>query len=302
MMFELRVLDGQHQGAALPLFGEQWSMGAHPDTDLSLSDPGIAEWHVWLRLAGGQWLVQAEQGLVQNVDGQFVAQISDLPLNVPFSIGQIRLCVTRADQPWPKAPAVTAPEPAPAPASEAPPTLTLSSISRSQQKRLISLVVVGAVIITAIGMVTNGERQAQASLMPPVVSKHELGSPYEVRQQLLKMLGERELGHRISLQVINGQVTLSGDVSRDEVELVSRMLSRFGEQFDTSVPVLSRVSEHNSVLPFKILQIVGGPNGHVVLDQGSRLFVGDEVEGLRLVMIDNTKVVFDGVQRFEVRW
>jgi len=125
--------------------------------------------------------VQAEQGLVQNVDGQFVAQISDLPLNVPFSIGQIRLCVTRADQPWPKAPVVTAPEPAPA--SEAPPTLTLSSISRSQQKRLISLVVVGAVIITAIGMVTNGERQAQASLMPPVVSKHELGSPYEVRQQ-----------------------------------------------------------------------------------------------------------------------
>jgi len=151
-------------------------------------------------------------------------------------------------------------------------------------------------------MVTNGERQAQASLMPPVVSKHELGSPYEVRQQLLKMLGERELGHRISLQVINGQVTLSGDVSRDEVELVSRMLSRFGEQFDTSVPVLSRVSEHSSVLPFKILQIVGGPNGHVVLDQGSRLFVGDEVEGLRLVMIDNTKVVFDGVQRIEVRW
>jgi len=53
MMFELRVLDGQHQGAALPLFGEQWSMGAHPDTDLSLYDPGIAEWHVWLRLAGG---------------------------------------------------------------------------------------------------------------------------------------------------------------------------------------------------------------------------------------------------------
>jgi len=55
-------------------------------------------------------------------------------------------------------------------------------------------------------------------------------------------------------------------------------------------------------LPFKILQIVGGPNGHVVLDQGSRLFVGDEVEGLRLVLIDNTKVVFDGLQRFEVRW
>jgi len=68
------------------------------------------------------------------------------------------------------------------------------------------------------------------------------------------------------------------------------------------VPVLSRVRELSGELPFKILQIVGGPNGHVVLDQGRRLFVGDEVEGLRLVLIDNTKVVFDGVQRFEVRW
>ena len=39
--------------------------------------------------------------------------------------------------------------------------------------------------------------------MPAVVRKQELASPFEVRQQLLKMLGERELGPRVSLQVIN---------------------------------------------------------------------------------------------------
>jgi type III secretion protein D len=138
--------------------------------------------------------------------------------------------------------------------------------------------------------------------MPPVVRKNELGSPYDVRQQLLKMLNERELINRISLQLVNGQVVLDGHVSQDDVELVSRMLSRFGEQFDTAVPVISRVKLRDSTLPFKILQIVGGPNGHVVLEQGNRLFVGDEVDGLRLVLIDNTKVVFDGQQRFEVRW
>ena len=33
-MYELRVLDGLHQGAALPLFGEQWSLGANADADL----------------------------------------------------------------------------------------------------------------------------------------------------------------------------------------------------------------------------------------------------------------------------
>jgi type III secretion protein D len=62
------------------------------------------------------------------------------------------------------------------------------------------------------------------------------------------------------------------------------------------------VSEGSSQPPFKITQIVGGPNGHVVLEDGRRLFLGDEVDGLRLVAIDNAKVIFDGQRRYEVRW
>lgn len=301
-MFELRVLNGRHQGAALPLFGEQWSIGAQADADLVLSDAGIVEQHARLRLIDSNWRVQAEAGLLHGADGQALAQIPNLALNTPFSVGGIRLCVTSADQPWPQAPA-PAPSPPPSPpASEPSRELKLSSISNMQQKRLLSLVLLGAVVIMVMGMITTGDKEAQASLMPPVVQKSELGSPFEVRQQLLKMLSERELGHRVSMQVINGQVALSGDVSQEDVELVSRMLSRFGEQFDSAVPVISRVRVRDGSLPFKILQIVGGPNGHVVLEEGARLFVGDEVEGLRLVLIDNNKVVFDGEQRYEVRW
>lgn len=277
-------------------------IGAHPDADLSLYDEGVAERHVVLRCIEQRWSVQAQEGLVRANDGQLLAQIADLALDVPFSIGSIRLCITLADQPWPQSPDAAPIAPPVRPVNEAVPTLMLSSISGTQQKRLISLVVVVAAIIMAVGLASTGEHEAQASLMPVHSQKSELDSPYEVRQQLLKMLNERELGNRIRLQVINGQVTLDGDVAQEEVGLVSRMLSRFGEQFDTPVPVISRVKERSSGLPFKILQIVGGPNGHVVLDEGSRLFVGDEVDGLRLVLIDNTKVVFDGVQRYEVRW
>lgn len=300
MMFELRVLDGRHQGAALPLFGEQWSIGAHADADLVLIDPGIAEQHAWLRLIDSNWSVQAEAGLLQDADGQVLAQIAHLALNVTFLVGNVRLCVTLADEPWPQPPA-PAPDVSPQ-VSEPVSVLKLSAISHSQQKRLISLVLVVTVIFIVVGVASTGKPEAQASLMPPVVRKHELASPFEVRQQLLKMLGERELSQRVSLQVINGQVALSGDVSQDDVELVARMLSRFGEQFDSAVPVISRVRARDGALPFKIVQIVGGPNGHVVLEEGSRLFVGDEIDGLRLVLIDNSKVVFDGVQRYEVRW
>ncbi len=300
MMFELRVLDGLHQGAALPLFGEQWSIGAHADADLVLNDPGIAGQHARLRLIDSNWSVQAEAGLLQDADGQVLAQIARLALNVTFLVGSVRLCVTLADEPWPQAPAAVAP--ASPRVNEPARALKLSAIPHSQQKRLITLVLVVTVIFIVVGMASTGKPEALASLMPPVVQKQELASPFEVRQQLLKMLSERELSQRVGLQVINGQVALSGDVSQDEVDLVARMLSRFGEQFDSAVPVISRVRVRDGTLPFKIVQIVGGPNGHVVLEEGSRLFVGDEVDGLRLVLIDNSKVVFDGVQRYEVRW
>lgn len=304
MMFELRVLDGLHQGAALPLFGDEWSIGAHADADLVLNDSGIAEQHARLRFIDSNWSVQAEAGLLRGADGQVLAQIARLEVSVPFLVGTVRLCVALADHPWPQAPA---PAPAAVPTSSRPSvdpvrTLTLSSISHSQQKRLLSLVLVVTIIIMAVGMASTGEREAQASLMPPEVKKSELGSPFEVRQQLLKMLNERELDHRVSLQVINGQVALNGDVSQEDVDLVARMLSRFGEQFDSDVPVISRVRVRDSAPPFRIVQIVGGPNGHVVLEDGGRLFVGDELDGLRLVLIDNSKVIFDGAQRYEVRW
>uniref|UniRef100_UPI003FD7AC28 FHA domain-containing protein n=2 Tax=Pseudomonas TaxID=286 RepID=UPI003FD7AC28 len=102
-MFELRVLEGLNQGAALPLFGEQWSLGCHADADLLLNDAGVVEHHAQLRLIDGFWSVQAEAGLLQSSSGQALAQIADLALNTPFSLGSIRLCVALADQPWPRA-------------------------------------------------------------------------------------------------------------------------------------------------------------------------------------------------------
>lgn len=300
MMFELRVLDGLHQGAALPLFGEQWSIGAHAEADLVLSDPGIAERHALLRLAGSTWSVQAQAGLLQDAKEQVVAQITQLALGEQFAVGVIRLYVALADQPWPKAPVPATP--AKLMAKETPMTLKLSALGPSQQKRLISVVLVVAVIIMLVGIASTGERDPQASLMPTVPQKTELASPFEVRQQLLNMLSERDLSQRVSLQVINGQVALNGDVSEEDLALVTRMLDRFGELFDSVVPVISRVRARDNELPFKIVQIIGGANGHVVLEDGTRLYVGDQVDDLRLVMIDNSKVVFEGAQRYEVRW
>lgn len=299
-MFELRVLNGLHQGAALPLFGEQWSVGASADADLVLCDPGIAGRHISLYQAEQRWRVQAEEGLVQDGEGRVVAQICDLALDAPFSIGGILLCVAFSDQPWPQEPEPVVLLPVASP--DVPSNLALGSLPQSTQKRWLGILLVIAILIAAIGMVSTDEREAQASLMPAAGGKTDLASASEVRQTLMKMLDERELSRQVTLQVINGQITLNGLVSEDELALLARMLDRFAERFNTPVPVLSRVRERNDQLPFKIVQIVSGAHGHVVLEEGRRLFLGDEVDGLRLVSIDNNKVIFDGQQRYEVSW
>lgn len=297
-MFELRVLNGSQQGAALPLFGEQWCVGTRPDADLVLYDPAVAGRHVWLRRVAERWCVQAEEGLVQDDSGQVLAQIADLAADLPFSIGGIRLCVSLADQPWPREPEPVVLETF----HETPPELPLSTMPRSTQKRWMGGLLVVAVLVTAVGMMSTDDHQPQASLMQAASQKTDLATAPEVRQQLLKMLNERDLAQRVTLQMINGQVSLNGDVTQEQMALLSRMLARFGEQFESPVPVMSRVREGSSQPPFKITQIVGGANGHVVLEGGQRLFLGDEVEGLRLVSIDNGRLIFDGQQRYEVRW
>lgn len=297
-MFELRVLNGSQQGAALPLFGEQWCIGSSAEADLVLYDPAIAGRHVWLRRIAERWCVQAEEGLVQDDSGQLLAQIADLSADLPFFISGIRLCVSLADQPWP-----LEPEPVVQETSRvAPPELPLSTMSKATQKRWMGGLLVVAILVTAAGMMNTDDHQPQASLMQAASQKIDLATAPEVRHQLLKMLNERDLAQRVTLEMINGQVSLNGDVTQEQMALLSRMLARFGEQFESPVPVMSRVREGSSQPPFKITQIVGGANGHVVLEGGQRLFLGDEVEGLRLVSIDNGRLIFDGRQRYEVRW
>lgn len=297
-MFELRVLNGTQQGAALPLFGEQWCIGASSEADLVLHDPAIAQRHVWVRRVGDRWSVQAEAGLMEDASGTLVAQIADLAADLPFSISGIRLCVSLADQPWP-----IEPEPVVQQAlHDTPQDLPLSTMPKSTQKRWMGALLLVAILVMAVGMMNGQDSQPEAAMMQAAAQRIDLASAPEVRQQLLKMLNERDLAQRVTLQVVNGQVSLNGEVSQEQMALLSRMLARFTEQFDSPVPVMSRVREGSSQPPFKIVQIVGGPNGHVVLQGGQRLFLGDEVDGVRLVSIDNGRLVFDGLHRYEVRW
>lgn len=98
-MFELRVLTGLHRGAALPLYGNAWRIGAADDADLVLYDPGIAPYHGQLEKSADGWALSAQDGTVCNAEGHAVEQIDALPPGTPFSLGQIWLCIVAAETP-----------------------------------------------------------------------------------------------------------------------------------------------------------------------------------------------------------
>ncbi|AOA09062.1 hypothetical protein BFC21_13725 [Pseudomonas sp. TMW 2.1634] len=290
MLFELRVLSGLHEGAALPLFGECWSIGAHQDADLELYDPGVAARHARLHGMAGRWTVQAQEGLLQDDAGTVRAQIADLAPGRAFAIGGIRLCVADTQSAWLDKPADAVAQPgAPIPAG-------------SKSKWLAPGILVLVPILMALAWQPMGSVPALAPQPSPASNKRQLETAAQVHQQLLKMLIERDLGNTVRLQVAADRITLGGDVGQDSLALVTRMLERFEVQFETPVTIVNQVQQTSTVLPFRIVQIIGGQKAHVVLADGRRLFFGDEVQGLRLTAIDNRRVLFEGRQRHEVNW
>ena len=290
VLFELRVLSGLHEGAALPLFGECWSIGAHQDADLELYDPGVAARHARLHGLAGRWTVQAQEGLLQDDAGTVRAQIADLAPGRAFAIGGIRLCVADTQSAWLDEPADAVAQPG------APVT------AGSKSKWLAPGILVLVPILMALAWQPMGTAPALAPQPSSASNKRQLVTTAQVHQQLLKMLIERDLGNAVRLQVAADRITLGGEVGQDSLALVSRMLERFEVQFETPVAIINQVQQASTVLPFRIVQIIGGPKAHVVLADGRRLFFGDEVQGLRLTAIDNRRVLFEGRQRHEVNW
>ena len=297
LLFELRVLSGLHLGAALPLFGECWSIGAHQDADLELYDPGVEALHARLHCMDGCWTVQAQEGLLQDGTGTARAQIADLAPGALFSIGGIQLCVANTQSAWVDEPAEVA-----GLQSEAVFDHPITVPAGRKNKWLALAMSVSVLILAVLAWQPLNTAQALSPMPSAVSDKRQLVTTLQVHQQLLKMLIERELGNVIRLQVGDDRITLVGDVGKDSLALVSRMLDRFEAQFATPVAIINQVQEISTALPFRIVQIIGGKKAHVVLADGRRLFFGDEADGLRLTAIDTRRVLFEGKQRYEVSW
>lgn len=325
-MFELRVLNGQHQGAALPLVGEQWSIGSAAQQDLALDDPGVRSLHCRLQRLGDSWTLSPEEGRVDDEQGN--AQTSgELTLNTAFMLGSVWLCVSAANDAWPAVPVVIAPPPdaaaEPKPEVERRGAPLEKIKSRAQWLNRTTGIVAG-VLISVIGSAWSLTRTAPmtsdlktAQLAPATVNKAPLTSASgltpamdkrihlantdAVRRQLNTMLSDRLLND-VSIEETPQGLVLNGDLKEESLLVYQRMLQSFKDRYQSPTTVLDNVATVRSGLPFVIVQIMTGPRAHLVTADGRRLYVGDELDGLRLTRIDDQRLQFDGDRHIEVNW
>lgn len=304
-LYELRVLTGLHRGAALPLNGEQWSIGSSSGADLALYDPGIKDRHCMLRLVDETWSLASSEGPVTDSEGHKVEAISQLEPGTPFAVNGVWLSVISANTEWP---AEDDEETSPA-TEDAEPQPAMLSAERDAQPVKAPRSLLGPMLLVASLLVFVGalmwllKREDPAPPAPQKPSRVVLKDATEVKNVLLKMLTERELQKRVTVAEEQGKLFLHGDFDEDDLlQSTSRMLLRFERQYSSPIQVLNALPTATAELPFTIIQISNTRLASILTSDGRRLFLGDEVDGVRFVDINEHKLVFEGERRVEVSW
>ncbi|AXF77212.1 type III secretion system inner membrane ring subunit SctD [Erwinia tracheiphila] len=306
-MHELRVLTGLHRGAALPLSGEQWWIGAAEDADLALYDPGIKDRHCQLLKTLHGWAVKALEGPLNDNEGRRCEELTDLKPGTAFALGHIWLSIVSAATPWPEEPVEAvqeeAAEPALAETAEVPsavePTRSVKEPLPLWVKAIYLLLALLLVMMLESWLFNASEASPSA---PPAPGKPPLAGVDRTRRILTSMLLDRGLDKRVTLTSDKNNITMTGNLSDEDNQRLQRMMRTLYHHYDVRQIIHNEASTISSHLPFNIVQITSGPHANIVTDGGQRIFIGDEVDQLRLVAINTDSIEFAGRESIRVKW
>lgn len=110
-MLELRILNGLHRGATLPLDGQAVNIGACDAADVVMADHGIEADHALLTPNGDAWLLTSAGGAVYAADSGRAQERVDLRAGECARVGDIWLSIAWPDAPWEAPPPLPDPEP-----------------------------------------------------------------------------------------------------------------------------------------------------------------------------------------------
>lgn len=345
-MQELRILNGYHRGATLPLAdsGER-ILGAQEDADVVLADPGIVGQHARLALTPDGWTLTAMDGCLRRADSNQPESALQLAFGELARADRIWLTVVDQDAPWTDPPpepvgtphasgeqeatsadhetassdalplpatdedepqAQHAPAPTPDEAAAAEPALA----RRGRGYRMVLLPFFMATALTGAAAYAlsshpapaDEQARARAEELKRLAALPRKLPAAELEAALRKRLAEVDLLSRVTLDLHEGAWTLRGAMGEDDAERLQRMLRDFAKAYVIDFPVDVKIGSPESMLPFRIVQVLNGSDPSIVTDDGRRLYVGDEYRGVRLAAVAGNQIRFTGKHALNVSW
>ncbi|MDR3431845.1 MAG: FHA domain-containing protein [Rouxiella aceris] len=294
-MIELRVLSGLHQGAALPLYGSSWTIGNSEENDLYLSDPQISASHCRLLYEHNAWWIQPAEGEVSRNNGESITMPEQLLLGHYFYVGDLALCLDAAENLWDyKIQTVEKSAISPDPQRQA--METENNRPKKSKTTLSLLVIVALALFFALNslLITNENVAASQKMIP--------NNKIDTEDKLRKQLRDQGLTLRVIVEKTENELIVKGNLSKEEFSIVQRIINKIQQAKDPRYQIKNETHIYQPELPFKIVQISLGSSPNIVTDTGQRIFIGDEIAGLRLMTITDTQVEFAGDESIKVNW
>lgn len=300
-MLELRVLNGVHKGAILPLCEGSITIGSSDSCDLTIYESNIEPTHFTLHFDGKVCSLLHQNGEVLDITNTAIEIGQTLLPNSPCRIGQTWFVYTSSDEAWLDESGPTLQTEATEQEKETPPDTAHTIKAKSKRWILASMAVLVLLFGTMMTvLLAKGSEELNSIEIEPSIPVLDASG---VMKQLSEMLEERGLDAMTKVEMTDEMnVAIKGRIDLTSSGVLKRMLRRFKRTFMTQVRIDDQVIVTEQGLPFEVKTIVAGKTPHVVTNNRDILFLGDEKEGYRLVDISEDRVIFDGVSRVEVVW
>ena len=120
------------------------------------------------------------------------------------------------------------------------------------------------------------------------------------KDALERMLGAAGLTSSVAVKWDGSVVDVRATINSRSVPQFEQLMLEFERDFGSCCKVLAKVVPPWSLLPFRIREVVTGPDGWIVTDAGERVLVGGTVGGYTLNRAGPDKVVLSGPRDVEI--
>jgi type III secretion protein D len=317
-MLELRILSGLNRGAAMTIEDTHTlKIGSAEDSDVLILDYGIADNHLTLEYQDGE-LVLTPIDEVRSQDGSYITEPIIVERLHCFYLKGIWIGIAEESDDWSIFDTL--------PTSL--PDASLSLLQENEQYHIEPIKMSWKSKVFAIGGLLMLASWATASVFLPrdsalknidntkLVNQNttENSPPNEIKKVIVKKYYSREdLANILDSKLMELQLrklldiktdvegwNIEGSLDDEDRLRLERAVEAFNSQYKPRFPINIRMHNLSNFLPFKITQIMSGKMAGVTTEDGQRFFVGDTIDGYRLVSVLGNKATFDGKRKIEI--